>query len=185
MNQATIQKSGQAPKSNRRGLLTLLGVFVAGMALLLTACSSGNDAGEIANPENLQASAVQVEGSDANLVAKFPIPSKAENLSTNDLKVGEGTAAAIGSTVQTKYWLFAGTTGEMVDSSTVHSPEGIDFELRQGQLVQGFIDGMVGIQAGGERVIVIPGNLAYGENPPAGLAKNETLVFVVQAVKVS
>ena len=53
-------------------------------------------------------------------------------------------------------------------------------------LVDGFIQGMIGIKPGGERVIVIPPSLGYGETSPGpGIAKNDTLVFVVQAVKVS
>lgn len=163
----------------------LLGVMIAVAALLLAACSSGNDAGEVANPDDLQASAVQVEGSDKDLVAKFPTPAKASNLSTNDLKVGEGAAAEAGAVVQTEYWLFLGSTGQLADSSTTHSPGGIDFELSPDRVVPGFAKGMEGIQAGGERVIVIPPDQAYGSNPPTGIPVNETLVFVVKAVKVT
>ena len=32
------------------------------------------------------------------------------------------------------------------------------------------------------RLLVIPGALAYGESPPAGIEKNEVLVFVVDMV---
>lgn len=166
-----------------RGFTALLIALLAGVGLLLAGCGGSNNAGEVANPANLQASAVQVEGSGDNLVAKFPVPSTAENLSTNDLKVGTGPKAAIGSTVNTKYWLFGGSTGTKIDSSST----GVPMQLTQGGLIQGFLDGMVGIQAGGERVIVVPGKLGYGENPPPGsnIAKNETLVFVVQAISVS
>lgn len=175
-------------KASGRKFAAVVATLFASLSLLLAACSGGNDAGEIADPNNLQASAVQVTGSDKTLKATFPVPSKAQNLSTNDLKVGEGTAAAAGSVVQTKYWLFSGTSGQLVDSSANHTPDGIDFELTQGMLVEGFIQGMIGIQAGGERVIVIPPALGYGANVPpgdSGIAVDDTLVFVVQAVKVS
>jgi peptidylprolyl isomerase len=39
------------------------------------------------------------------------------------------------------------------------------------------------MKAGGRRVLVIPGALAYGMNPPTSqIAPNETLVFVVDLV---
>ena len=180
-NQSSTSKSASRP---RIGMV--FAALLAALSMGLVACSSGNDAGQVVNPNDLQASTVQVSGSDKDLKATFPVPSKAENLSTYDMKTGDGQAAAEGSVVQTKYWLFSGTSGQLVDTSTTHDPEGIDFTLQKGMLVDGFIQGMIGIKPGGERVIVIPPSLGYGETSPGpGIAKNDTLVFVVQAVKVS
>lgn len=184
----TIETSTTTHENSGKRVRTtgmLLGVMAAVLGLLLVACSGGNDAGEVANPDDLQASAVQVEGSDKNLVAKFPTPAKAANLSTNDLKVGEGAAAQAGAVVQSDYWLFLGSTGQLADSSTTHSPGGIDFKLDPQNVIPGFAKGMEGIQAGGERVIVVPPDQGYGSNPPTGIPANETLVFVVKAMKVT
>jgi peptidylprolyl isomerase len=43
----------------------------------------------------------------------------------------------------------------------------------------------VGIKAGGRRELVIPPDLAYGpQGQPPAIGPNETLIFIVDAVKV-
>ena len=42
------------------------------------------------------------------------------------------------------------------------------------------MDGIPGMQVGERRVLVIPSDLAYGDNPPPGIEPGETLVFVVE-----
>jgi FKBP-type peptidyl-prolyl cis-trans isomerase len=54
-------------------------------------------------------------------------------------------------------------------------------------VIRGWSEGLVGMKVGGRRTLVIPGDMAYGANPPpgAGIAPNETLVFTVDLVDVS
>jgi peptidylprolyl isomerase len=54
------------------------------------------------------------------------------------------------------------------------------------QVIQGWSEGLVGMKEGGRRELTIPGELAYGANPPpgAGIHPNETLVFVVDMISV-
>ncbi len=53
-------------------------------------------------------------------------------------------------------------------------------------VILGWQQGLVGMKVGGRRLLVIPGSLAYGANPPAGsgIAPNETLIFVVDLVSI-
>jgi peptidylprolyl isomerase len=45
---------------------------------------------------------------------------------------------------------------------------------------------MVGMRAGGRRELIIPPSLGYGsQNPGGGISANDTLVFVVDLLKVS
>lgn len=46
-------------------------------------------------------------------------------------------------------------------------------------VILGWQQGMPGMKAGGSRLLVIPGELGYGELPPEGILPNETLIFVV------
>jgi peptidylprolyl isomerase len=42
------------------------------------------------------------------------------------------------------------------------------------------------MKVGGRRTLVIPGDQAYGSNPPSGdIQPNETLVFVIDLVSVT
>ena len=61
------------------------------------------------------------------------------------------------------------------------------FPLDPGGLIQGWIDGLPGMKVGGERLLLIPGALAYGPNPPSGsgIEPDETLIFIVQVTAVS
>jgi FKBP-type peptidyl-prolyl cis-trans isomerase len=87
----------------------------------------------------------------------------------------------------------AGTTGRVQATDRVtgpfkgYLPDGYMFTSGQfnGQLLSGLIaglsEGIVGMQRGETRVIVIPSALAYGQFPPEGLGvpKNSVLVFEV------
>ena len=54
-----------------------------------------------------------------------------------------------------------------------------------GQVIPGFDEGLVGLRLGGRRQLTIPSDLAYGEQgQPPDIGPNETLVFVVDAVKI-
>jgi peptidylprolyl isomerase len=51
-------------------------------------------------------------------------------------------------------------------------------------VILGWQEGLVGMQAGGRRLLVIPAELGYGNNPPpnSGIEAGETLIFVVDLV---
>ncbi|HWZ93638.1 MAG TPA: FKBP-type peptidyl-prolyl cis-trans isomerase [Opitutaceae bacterium] len=69
--------------------------------------------------------------------------------------------------------------GTVFDSTTKHTPPGpVDIGLDQ--VIPGWTEGIQKINAGGQIRLYIPGNLAYGENPPRGMAPDATLVFDVE-----
>jgi len=51
------------------------------------------------------------------------------------------------------------------------------------QVIPGWQQGMLGMQPGGRRLLVIPGSMAYGDqgSPPV-ILPDETLVFVVDLI---
>jgi peptidylprolyl isomerase len=75
-------------------------------------------------------------------------------------------------------------TGRQFDASWDRG-EAISFGLNQ--VIQGWSEGLVGMKLGGRRELVIPGEMAYGPNPPpgAGIQPNETLVFVVDLARIN
>ena len=54
------------------------------------------------------------------------------------------------------------------------------FQLGVGQVIEGWDKGCIGMKVGGRRKLVIPPDMAYGEQGAGGIiGPNETLVFVV------
>ena len=112
-----------------------------------------------------------------------PSPTTTAPYSQTDLVIGTGQiAAANGNTVTVAY------TGWLHDSSRPDA-KGTQFQsgtippflLGTGRVIRGMDQGLVGMRAGGQRRLVIPPELAYGNNSPdpSVIPQNATLVFDV------
>ena len=103
------------------------------------------------------------------------------NLEIADQVVGAGESVVPTSTVLAHYVGVGLTTGQKFDSSW---DGGAPLEFGLNQVIPGWTEGLTGMKIGGRRVLVIPGELAYGATPPAGsgIEPNETLIFVVDLV---
>jgi hypothetical protein len=108
-----------------------------------------------------------------------------EGLRFWDVQTGTGTGATTGSTITVFYtgWLLDGTVFD--SARTTGAP--ITFTLQSGSLIEGWVQGLVGMQPGGIRRLYIPTALAYGNNPPpgSGIPQGADLVFEVKLVSVS
>jgi len=116
---------------------------------------------------------------------EVPMPTGAppSELVTDDVFVGGGQAAASGDHVTVHYVGVSFSTGKQFDSSwDRRSP--FPFELGEGRVIKGWDFGVVGMREGGRRTLVIPPSLGYGARGMGPIAPNETLVFVVDLVKV-
>ncbi len=106
-----------------------------------------------------------------------------EELVITDLEVGTGDEAPAHSTVTIHYLGVDFESGEEFDSSWSRG-QSIDFPLSG--LIKGWQDGIPGMKVGGRRELVIPPSLGYGDQSPGGgIAANDTLVFVVDLLKVT
>lgn len=103
----------------------------------------------------------------------------ATTLISTDLIPGTGAVVAKGATVTANYCGVGLTSRTIFDSSWARGGQPISFPLDQ--VIKGWTDGLPGMKVGGRRLLIIPGDMAYGANPPpgSGIAPNETLVFVV------
>jgi peptidylprolyl isomerase len=105
-----------------------------------------------------------------------------DELTTTDLVEGDGAEAGPESIVWVHYRGVTQSDGNEFDASL---PRGIDqpliAQLAPGQLIDGMIEGIAGMKVGGTREIVIPADLAYGEQGAGEglIGPDETLVFVV------
>jgi peptidylprolyl isomerase len=105
----------------------------------------------------------------------------ATELAVADVYVGEGDAVAPGATVTVNYTGVGQQSGKVFDSSWQRG-EPATFPLDG--VIQGWSQGLVGMQPGGRRLLVIPAELAYGDaGAGADIAPGETLVFVVDLIE--
>lgn len=125
------------------------------------------------------------KGSPVVPQVKGPLSDK---LVIKDIKVGHGPAAQKGATVKVLYTGVSCDTGKVFDASWLHPPVKPYpvSPLGTAQVIAGWNQGLIGIKAGGTRELVIPAALAYqaAGQPSAGIAPNDTLVFLVEAKSV-
>ena len=57
--------------------------------------------------------------------------------------------------------------------------------LDTNHLIAGWVAGMVGMKVGGRREFILPPADAYGAHPTNGIPNNDTLVFIVDLVKLT
>ena len=105
----------------------------------------------------------------------------ATELGSIDLVVGDGAEVQPGASITFNY-CGVGQQSQTVFDSSWSRGEPLSYPLTQ--LITGWQEGIPGMKEGGTRLLVIPGEQAYGENPPAGIGINETLAFVVEIVSV-
>ncbi|MTA48521.1 MAG: FKBP-type peptidylprolyl isomerase [Actinobacteria bacterium] len=103
-------------------------------------------------------------------------------LQQKDIIVGKGAQATASSTLEVHYVLITYSNGALVESSW-SSNQTATFPLSG--VIAGWQEGMPGMKEGGRRVLIVPPSLGYGEMGSGPIAPNETLVFVVDLVKVS
>ena len=114
----------------------------------------------------------------------FPGDAAPTELVVEDLTVGDGAEATVGSTVSAHYVGVAHSTGEEFDASWNRGAP-LDFRLGVGQVIRGWDEGIVGMKEGGRRRLHIPSDLAYGERGAGAVIKpGESLIFVVDLVSV-
>lgn len=104
-------------------------------------------------------------------------------LITAELRGGSGDVAALDDLITVEYCGVGLASGALFDASWARGTPAT-FPLSQGQLIQGWVDGIPGMQVGERRVLLIPSDLAYGDSPPPGIEPGETLLFVVELLGV-
>jgi FKBP-type peptidyl-prolyl cis-trans isomerase FkpA len=127
--------------------------------------------------------------------ARTPVPAVAPAnqvaaLEVTDLVIGQGAEATPGSQVTVHYtgWTYDDTRpekkGAAFDSSR-KSGQPFSFMLGQRQVIAGWDQGVTGMKVGGQRRLVIPSALAYGDRGAGGvIAPGATLVFDVELLAV-
>ena len=173
-------------------ILTLALVLGAGVA----ACGDDDDASSetaatpTATPtETASAAGVEalVQGTSKKTDAKPEVPAPEgdppSELVIRDIVKGKGPKAKAGDTLTMQYVGVSWSNGQQFDASW-DAGQPFPFQLGAGMVIQGWDQGMVGMQKGGRRLLVIPPDLGYGPQGSGPIGPNETLIFVVDLVEI-
>ena len=106
-----------------------------------------------------------------------------KNMVIDDIKIGTGDAVKVGDTVSVHY---VGTLqdGTEFDSSKKRGTP-FEFTVGEGRVIKGWEEGLVGMKIGGERILIIPPEKAYGEKGIGPIPGNATLVFAIELLGVN
>ncbi len=120
-----------------------------------------------------------------------PGPPDVPGLVVSDLEAGSGAEALPGSLVTVHYtgWLYdpnaSESKGAKFDSSRDAGGRPFQFWLGAGNVIRGWDEGVVGMKVGGQRRLVIPSSLGYGQRGAGGvIPPGAALVFDVELLDV-
>lgn len=104
-----------------------------------------------------------------------------------DLKAGEGESAQLGdiATIHFIGWIDAnGSQGkELYNSRKQQRP--VSFVVGTDKVMAGWNEGVIGMRAGGKRMLRVPPTLGYGARAvPDSVPENSSLIFVIDLVEL-
>jgi peptidylprolyl isomerase len=165
----------------------LIMIALACAALVVAGCGDDDSSSDSGGSADSAAAEAPESSGDASSRSKpkVTVPSGAppKQLEETDLIEGTGAEAKSGDKVTVQYVGVGYDSGEEFDASWNRGEP--FFTLGASEVIPGWDQGVEGMKVGGQRQLVIPPELAYGETgaPPA-IGPNETLVFVIDLLEV-
>lgn len=186
-------------KRDRIVVIFLVGVllfsaFATGLLLIINTSKEDKQVAEATQSEQQDPAAdpaAQCAASDealankGNPVGPWPYKTqKTDKLISEDLRVGDGQEVQVNDCIVVHYRL-ATVDGKPIEGNDTFA-EGtpIAFTLAEGQLIEGWIQGIPGMKVGGVRRLTVPASLGYGDADRPGIPGGSTLVFEVEVVEV-
>lgn len=168
-----------------------VGVSIAAMALALFLMRVESSVFSFSNavPRDSQVASIVVadDDDDTTGVANAIVEASADNgridrLVVDDVQIGTGDAVAEGDTVVVHY---IGTlqNGQQFDNSYLKGKP-FEFTVGEQKVIEGWELGIVGMKAGGQRILVVPPELAYDRSGYGPIPGGATLVFAIELLEV-
>lgn len=149
------------------------------LSLVLSGCSQQDTSPDTATVAASDTAVIQTEQSAG-----------VTELQVTDVVKGEGATANAGQDVVVHYtgWLYQPgepeNKGKKFDSSLDRGQPFV-FPLGGGRVIQGWDQGVAGMQVGGKRLLVIPPEMGYGATGAGGvIPPNATLIFEVDLLEI-
>lgn len=167
-----------------------IGVSIAVMALVLVSVRAWQTDSVPTTDPNAEAVIVAVdaatEDQDAALAAAIVEASdrngRVEKLIVQDVVVGSGRTVRAGDTVTLHYVGMVKDGAQFNNTYTTGIP--YTFTVGTREVIEGWDHGVIGMQEGGRRVLVIPASLAYGNREVGPVAPNSTLIFALELLSI-
>ncbi len=139
---------------------------------------------QTATTTDMTASTTAQTTMNSDLANPEPIPNPLPTtLTGSDTVVGTGAEAVAGKTVTVNYVGML-PNGTVFDASANHG-QPFSFTLGGGQVIKGWDLGVAGMKVGGKRRLIIPSDLAYGNQAVGGvIPANATLIFDIELLDV-
>jgi peptidylprolyl isomerase len=196
-----MQRRAKRRQNTRRGIIVaIVAVLVLGTGALLfagkspttttttTAAPTTTTTAPAVNPASIvfspltDPSPAGVWGKEPTLVVPPGAPPTKPELA--NLITGTGPGAVNGDKFTVQYILATYSTRKVVQTSW--TSKAFSDTLEPGALIPGWVAGMKGMKVGGRRELILPPVDGYQDTSPgAGIAKNDTLIFIIDLVKLS
>lgn len=166
-----------------RRIQILIG-FAAILAIAVVAVVVGQSGGDDDGGGGGGGGGCTAEGSGEKPAVEVPEGDPPAELVSEDLEVGDGREAKEGDSITVDYVGVLYDDCSQFDAS-FDSGQPATFDLVQGGLIDGWVQGIPGMKEGGRRQLVIPADLAYGEaGQPPDIPPDAALVFVIDLISV-
>lgn len=165
------EKTGDLSDKVRIPLLVALPILLFTLGFIYTM--------DTTSPSNTKDTTEPDESSQDTVPA---VADDVEELMIEDLVEGEGDAVKAGDKVQVHY------TGTLLDGtkfdSSLDRGEPFEFTVGEGQVIQGWEQGLIGMKVGGQRELTIPSSLGYGESGSGSISPNAGLIFEIELLEI-
>lgn len=166
------------------GILACVGVMA--VALFLLRLDGQSDLLGSIDANTQAASVVSTADSDStlseSLAGSITSRGTVRDLIIDDITEGEGEGVTKGDTI-TVHYIGTLQNGQQFDNSYVRG-EPFTFEIGTGHVIKGWDQGLLGMKEGGQRILVVPSELAYGGKGMGPIPSNAALVFAVELIEV-
>lgn len=152
---------------------------LAAAAFILAACGSNTSSTTTRDWSNPQT----IHFPDSLHIDLSTMTRTADGLYYKDIKEGTGEEAEAGDVAVVHYTGYL-PNGKVFDENGESDPP-YTFEMGIGRVIRGWDLGVQGMKKGGERLLVIPPDLAYGaKGADDAVPPNTTLVFAIKLLDV-